>query len=103
MTTYKRVLTYIKPYRKHLSASVLFSIFYALLNTVSVYMLIPLLNTLFREKGALPVESKTITQVGDSPVSNWFSNIGNEITSAFKNFVFSGTEREILLKICKIY
>ncbi len=100
MTTYKRVLTYIKPYRKHLSASVLFSILYALLNTVSVYMLIPLLNTLFQEKGAIPLQSKTITQTVDIPVANWFSKIGNEIADSFKNYVFSGTEKEILLKIC---
>lgn len=100
MTTYKRVLTYIKPYRKHLSASVLFSILYALLNTISVYMLIPLLNTLFQEKGAIPLQPKTITQTVDNPVGNWFSNIGTEITDSFKNYIFSGTEKEILLKIC---
>ncbi len=100
MTTYKRVLTYTKPYRKHLSASVIFSILYALLNTISVYMLIPLLNTLFQEKGALPVESKTITQTIDYPVGNWFSNLGTEISNTFKNFVFNGTEKEILLRIC---
>ncbi|MFA5803214.1 MAG: ABC transporter transmembrane domain-containing protein [Melioribacteraceae bacterium] len=100
MTTYKRVLTYIKPYRKHLSASVIFSILFALLNTVSVYMLIPLLNTLFQEKGAIPLQSKTITQTVDIPVGNWFSKIGTEITDSFKNYVFSGTEKEILLKIC---
>lgn len=100
MTTYKRVLTYIKPYRKHLSASVVFSILYALLNTISVYMLIPLLNTLFQEKGALPAESKTVSQTVDSPIGNWFSNLETEISNAFKNFVFSGTEKEILLRIC---
>ncbi|MBI5729635.1 MAG: ABC transporter ATP-binding protein [Ignavibacteriales bacterium] len=100
MTTYKRVLAYIKPYRKHLSASVFFSILYALLNTISVYMLIPLLNTLFQEKGAIPLQPKAITQTVDSPVGNWFSKIGTEITDSFKNYVFSGTDKEILLKIC---
>ncbi|TSA25808.1 MAG: ABC transporter ATP-binding protein [Ignavibacteriales bacterium] len=101
MTTYKRVLSYVKPYRKHLSASVFFSILYALLNTVSVYMLSPLLSTLFQEKGALQLQSKTITHtIVDNPVGNWLSKIGTEITDSFKNYVFSGTEREILLKIC---
>jgi len=101
MTTYKRVLSYVKPYRKHLSASVFFSILYALLNTVSVYMLSPLLSTLFQEKGALQLQSKTITHTTvDNPVGNWLSKIGTEITDSFKNYVFSGTEREILLKIC---
>ncbi|MHB8906117.1 MAG: hypothetical protein ACYC6D_08335, partial [Melioribacteraceae bacterium] len=65
MKTYYRVLSYIKPYRKHLTASVLFSILYALLNTVSVYLLIPLLNTLFEEKGALQPQAKTLTPAID--------------------------------------
>ena len=99
MTTYKRVLTYIIPYRKHLSASVLFSILYALLNTVSVYMLSPLLNTLFQEKGAVTVQTNTITPKLDTP-DNWLTKIGTEITDSFKNYVFNGTEKEILFKIC---
>lgn len=100
MKTYYRVLQYIKPYRKHLSASVLFSILYALLNTVSVYMLIPLLNTLFQEKGALKPQPKSITQTIDTPAVNWFSQIANDVADSFKHYVFSGTDREILLKIC---
>ncbi len=101
MKTYYRVLSYIKPYRKHLTASVLFSILYALLNTVSVYLLIPLLNTLFEEKGALQPQAKTLTQTTiDTSAGNWLSKIGNEIAESFKSYLFSGTEREILLKIC---
>ncbi|MHB8929086.1 MAG: ABC transporter ATP-binding protein [Melioribacteraceae bacterium] len=100
MKTYYRVLSYIKPYRKHLTASVLFSILYALLNTVSVYLLIPLLNTLFEEKGALQPQAKTLTPAIDTSAGNWFTNIGNEIASSFKSYLFSGSEREILLKIC---
>ncbi|MBA4405877.1 ABC transporter ATP-binding protein [bacterium] len=100
MKTYYRVLQYIKPYRKHLSASVLFSILYALLNTVSVYMLIPLLNTLFQEKGAMKPQPKTLTQTIDTPVGNWFSKIVNDVSDSFKHYVFSGTDREVLLKIC---
>lgn len=63
-------------------------------------MLIPLLNTLFQEKGALRQQPKTVTQVIDNPVGNWFSKIGNDIVESFKNYIFSGTDREILLKIC---
>ncbi len=63
-------------------------------------MLIPLLNTLFQEKGALQQQPKTITQTIDNPVGNWFSNLGNEIAASFQNYIFSGTDREILLKIC---
>ena len=100
MNTYYRVLLYIKPYRKHLSASVIFSILYAFLNTVSVYMLIPLLNTLFQEKGALQPQTQSVTPAIDTPVGNWFSKIGSDIASSFKSYVFSGTDREILLKIC---
>ncbi|MFA7228283.1 MAG: ABC transporter ATP-binding protein [Melioribacteraceae bacterium] len=100
MKTYYRVLQYIKPYRKHLSASVLFSILYALLNTVSVYMLIPLLNTLFQEKGALKAPSEAAVKQIDTPAGNWFSGIGNDISQSVKEYIFSGSDREILLKIC---
>lgn len=47
MKTYLRLLSYIKPYWKHLSASIIFTILFALLNGASVYLTIPLLDTLF--------------------------------------------------------
>lgn len=48
----------------------------------------------------LKPEPKTVTHAIDTPVGNWFSNIGNDITEYFKNLLLSGTDKEVLLKIC---
>ncbi len=63
-------------------------------------MLIPLLNTLFQLKGAIKAETQTLSQAAETPVGNWFSKIGNEVSQSFKDYIFAGSEREILLKIC---
>jgi len=98
MKTYFRILNYIKPYWKHLTASVIFSIFQALLNGASIYLAIPLLDTLFQQSGTVPVDSaKVSTNVQNL---NWLSRIVNDVIDYFKSIIFSGNTSEILLKIC---
>lgn len=101
MKTYFRILQYVKPYWKHLLLSIIFTIFFALLNGISVYLTIPLLDTLFQESS----RKQTIEQV--SPIEkasgilpDWISKIGNDITNSFNEFVLSGSKSEALLKIC---
>lgn len=98
MKTYFRILNYIKPYWKHLTASVIFSIFQALLNGASIYLAIPLLDTLFQQSGTVPVDSaKVSTNVQNL---SWLSRIVNDVIDYFKSIIFSGNTSEILLKIC---
>lgn len=99
MTTYKRVLTYIKPFWKHLSASVLFTIGYAVLNGVSIYMIIPLLDTLFKSNAAQTQTTVVNTSI-NTPVTNWLSKIVDNIVTSAKDYIFSGDTQTILLKIC---
>lgn len=99
MKTYKRVLAYIKPFWKHLTASVLFTIGYAVLNGVSIYMIIPLLDTLFQDNGALS-QTKAISPSLSTPVTNWFSQVVNDVIGTVKSYIFSGGIQEVLLKIC---
>ena len=99
MKTYKRVLAYIKPFWKHLTASILFTIGYAVLNGVSIYMIIPLLDTLFQGNGTL-TKTKTISPALSTPVTNWFSQVIDNIIQTIKAYIFSGDTQEILLKIC---
>jgi subfamily B ATP-binding cassette protein MsbA len=100
MTTYKRVLRYIKPYWKHLTASMIFTIFNAVLNGLSVYTLIPLLDTLFKGNNSVVTQQKVISQSVNSPITNWFSEIIQNVTQAFNNLIFSGSTTDVLLKIC---
>ncbi|MCL4551178.1 MAG: ATP-binding cassette domain-containing protein [Bacteroidetes bacterium] len=99
MSTYKRVLAYIKPFWKHLSASVLFTIGYAVLNGVSIYMIIPLLDTLFQGNGT-QTQIKTVSPSISAPVTNWFSQTFDDIIGIVKGYIFSGDTQSILLKIC---
>jgi len=97
MRTYYRVVAYIKPYWKHLSASITFSILYAALNGLSIYLFIPLLDTLFTGGNSMQQIKK---QAESSSVTNWFSQVINDIIQTFRDFIFNGTQSQILFKIC---
>lgn len=103
MRTYLRILQYVKPYWKHLSFSIFSTILYALLNGASVYLAIPLLDTLFKESGAAQAAPQTTTDPAAAQVlPGWFSQFMNDISQAFQNFIFSGSEVESLFKICTL-
>jgi subfamily B ATP-binding cassette protein MsbA len=83
-----------------LTASVIFSIFQALLNGASIYLAIPLLDTLFQQAGVSSTDSASVTLNTKSQSSGSIGGIINEVISSFKNLIFSGDTSEILLKIC---
>jgi subfamily B ATP-binding cassette protein MsbA len=101
MKTYIRILSYIKKYWKQLSASKLFTIFSALLDGASIYLSIPLLDTLFQQAG---VGSSGTAQQIQTQVQNtggsWLSDFISGITSGIQSYIFSGETSEILFKIC---
>jgi ATP-binding cassette, subfamily B, bacterial MsbA len=101
MKTYFRILSYVKRYWKQLSASVIFTIFSALLDGASIYLSIPLLDTLFKQAGA--GSSGTTQQIQNQiqdRAGSGISNFINEITLGIKAYIFSGDISHILLKIC---
>jgi subfamily B ATP-binding cassette protein MsbA len=101
LKTYFRILNYIKPYWKHLIASVFFTILFALLNGGSIYLTIPLLDTLFQESSTVGVQQSTSNLEKASQVlPNWFDDIKQAVSDTFNSFVFSGSKTEALLKIC---
>lgn len=100
MRTYYRVLNYIRPYWKHLSASIIFSIIQALLNGASIYLAIPLLDTLFQQSGSSAVNTPQVTTNIKTENLSWLSRIINDVIDYFKSIIFSGDTSEILLKIC---
>ena len=100
MKTYLRILKFVKPYWKHLASSVACTILYALLNGASVYLTIPLLDTLFQESGSQQVVQQEITGDNTTFLPDWLVHTAESIVDSFKEFVFSGSQTEILFKIC---
>ena len=100
MKTYLRILGYVKPYWKHLVVSVFCTILYALLNGVSVYLTIPLLDTLFQQQSKKAVVQQTTTNPVASVLPDWAVNIGKEISQKFNEIILSGDKIDALIKIC---
>ena len=103
MKTYFRILKFVRPYWKHLTISVICTILFALLNGTSVYLTIPLLDTLFQEGGVhSQVQQQSSVQTASGILPDWVQHIGKEISDSFNNFVFSGDKTDALLRICII-
>jgi len=101
MQTYLRILKYVIPYWKNLLLIFILSLFYAVLNGLSIYLVIPLLQTLFQEGPA--VEEVSTSQNMDS-VSSFLPEFLNDfketVSRWFTDFVYVGDKIDILLKIC---
>ena len=101
MKTYLRILKYVTPYWKHLAISIVCTILYAVLNGMSVYLTIPLLDTLFQENSKPQAAAQPSTvEKASHLLPNWIIKIQEEIVKAFNNFVFSGDKLDALFKIC---
>ena len=101
MKTFFRILTYIKRYWKHLSASIVFTFISSLLDGTSILLSIPLLDTLFQQSGA---SGSGAVQQMQGQIQNrggsWLGNIFNDAMAAIKSFIFTGDTTEVLVKIC---
>lgn len=100
MNTYLRIISYVRPYWKHLVLTFLFTIFYALLNGASVYLTIPLLDTLFQESATQKVQQQTQIDQAKSFLPDWVQDIQHSVTQTFNNYILSGDKADILIKIC---
>lgn len=100
MKTYTRVLRYLKPYGSRLAVSILCSILFSFFSGLSIYLTIPLLETLFgRGEAAAPA-----APVADLPavIPDWFSAVRHSLASTLQGAVFTGTAEESLLNICLV-
>lgn len=91
MQIYKRILKYVKRYRRFLVISIVMSVFFSIFSALSVYLTIPLLKTLFLGK-----DSATVTV---SPGDN-FSNILRHLQSQFEQYIYSEGIISGVAKIC---
>lgn len=99
MKTYFRILAFVKPYYKYITGSIIFSVLYALANGASVYLFIPLLDTLFLEKGESVHKVQQTSAHTPSLIPDWILSIKDSAASAFNNYVFSGSKYDALSKI----
>ncbi len=99
MSTYLKILKFVKPYWKHLLISVICTILYALLNGASIYLTIPLLDTLFQGSQQIATQTPAV-QNATSFLPNWVVQFEKDITNVFNSFVFSGNKVDALFKIC---
>ncbi|MGA7722917.1 MAG: ABC transporter ATP-binding protein [Ignavibacteriaceae bacterium] len=103
MKTYLRILQFVKPYWKHLSISIVCTILFAVFNGLSIYLTIPLLDTLFQgSQGQSSVQISSSTPIGNttSMLPGWVNKLGHNISDTFNNFVLQGDKIDSLLKIC---
>lgn len=103
MKTYIRILQYVKPYWKRLILIFILSVLYAVLNGVSIYLVIPLLDTLFQESSvsSQPSTTQQIDQTS-SLLPGFINDFKDSVSEWFTNFVYQGEKIDILLKICFI-
>ena len=101
MKTYIRVLEYVKPYWKHLLLSIICTILFALLNGISIYLTIPLLDTLFQESAQKEVISQpSVVNKNMAIFPEWIIKLKDEVSTSFNNFVLSGDKMHALFNIC---
>jgi len=83
--------------------TIIFSIFYAVFNGISVYLVIPLLDTLFQESSLTQtVDSTTTTETAASVIPDFILDAKDSIVNWFIGFVYSGDKVDILMKICLV-
>ncbi len=103
MNTYRRILSFVRPYRKHLFVAIFYSLLFSILHGASVYLSIPLLDTLFQQNKAVAnasLKTTVIAKNSSSIIPDWINNFINSISDSFHNYIFQGDVSEILLKIC---
>jgi subfamily B ATP-binding cassette protein MsbA len=100
MMIYRRVLRYLKPYARQVALSILYSLIFSAFSGVSIYLTIPLLETLFGAGGATPVSHVTAT--GTSILPDWLVGVKDQLSQAFRDLVFRPDPTESLLNICVV-
>ncbi|GAB4126753.1 MAG: ABC transporter ATP-binding protein [Ignavibacteriales bacterium] len=71
------------------------------MNGLSIYLTIPLLDTLFLKDKA-STSTNLIKNKTNAISFDWFQNIKQQISDAFNSFIFSGDILSILFKICSL-
>lgn len=93
MSVYTRILSYLRPHGGRLTASIVFSLLYSVFSGVSLYLTVPLLETLFHG----PAQA-----VSPSPLPGAVSGVRESVSVWFRSVVFRGSAEEALVTICAV-
>ena len=93
-------MVFLRPYWGRLALSVLCSILFSLFSGISLYLTIPLLETLF-SRGA-SVVSTAVTSPTVSILPDWFTTARQSISQSFQQLVLGSDPATSLLNICII-
>jgi ATP-binding cassette, subfamily B, bacterial MsbA len=102
LNTYLRILSFVKPYWKHVVVTFALTILYALLSGASIYLTIPLLSTLFQENSTSTqtTEQTSVLDNTSSILPGWVQSIKEDLTNSFNHYILSGDKIEVLINIC---
>ncbi|MBK7631543.1 MAG: ABC transporter ATP-binding protein [Ignavibacteriales bacterium] len=101
MNSYYRIIKYTKPYWRHILLTFVFTILFAILNGLSVYLTIPLLDTLFQESASKQTtEQVRNIEKASSILPDWIIDIKDGAVKSFNDFVLVGDKPEVLIRIC---
>ncbi|HLT23691.1 MAG TPA: ABC transporter ATP-binding protein [Ignavibacteria bacterium] len=89
MSTYRRLLTYVKKYKKFIVFSIILSILFSILSGISVYLTIPLMKTLFLDE---------VQSTADN-TGGMFSFMKNFL-AWIEGYIFQGGKLSALGKAC---
>jgi len=70
------------------------------MNGLSVYLTIPLLDTLFQESASKQTISETPIEHTTSILPNWIKGLEEDVVTSFNDFILSGDKSDVLIKIC---
>ncbi len=99
MSIYRRVLKYLLPYKKTLVLSMICSVIFSVFSGVSLYLTIPLLETLFSGTAGLAPGTPS---PASSFLPSWVQSAKEAISQGFRELVFRESAQESLLMICLI-
>lgn len=101
MKVFKRLIKFFLPYWKYILTAIASTFLYAVLNGVSIYLTIPLLDTLFLKSNSSS-SVQLLKKKSNTLSIGWIENIKQQISDAFNAFIFSGDVINILFKICSL-
>ncbi len=102
MSTYRRVLGYLRPYWTLVVISIFCSIVFSIFSGVSIYLTIPLLETLFNQNPAAAAAAPAPVAAAQHIVPSWVAGLKDSLGEAFKGLVFRPDPRASLLNICLV-
>jgi len=101
LNTYLRILSFVKPYWKHVLTTFVFTVLYALLSGASIYLTIPLLSNLFQESNSQQVTSQSnVVENSSGLLPEWIQNIKEDLSNWFNNYILSGDKIDVLINLC---